>query len=140
MPEQQETVLIQASPRDVREVLLQVAELPEWNPAFLSINAGTTTSIGHPHPIRVRGGLTGTFQYDLMDPDRIECSWRVRGLRETNHWRLQPTERGTFVTHCFAQRGPLAGLFRGAHREVGQARLARLKARVQARGETGRAQ
>lgn len=139
MTEREHTVLIQSGVPQVREVLLQVAQVAEWNPAYLSIAGSPTARVGEPHPIRVRGGLSGHFQYDLIDSDRIESSWRVPGLRETNHWQLQHVgDRGTAVTHGFAQSGPLAALLRGATGEVAKLRLLRLKARVEARSRPDR--
>ncbi len=132
MTDQQETVLITADVREVREVLLQVAEIAEWNPAFLSIAGSSTARVGDPHRIRVRGGLSGRFQYDLISAERIDTSWRVPGLRETNHAKLQATaDQATMVTHGFTQTGPLATMLRNATRGVAELRLARLKARVE---------
>ena len=134
MTDQQETVVINADSCEIREVLWQVQSLAHWNPAFLSITGSPTARIGEPHPIRVRGGLTGHFQYDLIDLDRTEMSWQVPGLRETNHWQLQAADKhSTLVTHGFTQTGPLGTLLRGATRGVATLRLERLKTRVEAR-------
>lgn len=130
---QHQTVLIRAEVREVRKVLLQVKQIAEWNPAFLTIAGPAIARIGEPHPIRVRGGLSGQFQYDLIDPDRIESSWRVPGFRETNYWTLQAADgHNTMVTHGFTQSGSLAKLLRGATRGVAELRVARLKTRVEA--------
>jgi hypothetical protein len=134
MTAQQEHVLIQTNARDVSEVLLQVEQLAQWNSAFLSIAGSPTACIGEPHPIRVRGGLSGHFQYDVINPDRIESSWQVPGFRETNHWQLHlAADQSTLVTHGFAQSGPFAALAGRATGRVAELRLARLKARVEAR-------
>jgi Polyketide cyclase / dehydrase and lipid transport len=133
MPNQQGNVLIQTNARHVSDVLLQVTQLARWNPAFLSITGSPTAAVGEPYPIRVRGGLSGQFQYDVIDPDRIESSWRVPGFRETNHWRLHPAaDQMTVVTHGFAQSGPLAALLPRAGDRVAELRLARLKEHVEA--------
>jgi hypothetical protein len=127
-------VLINADACEIREVLWEVQSLAEWNPAFLSITGSSTARIGEPHQIRVRGGLSGHLQYDLINLDRTEMSLRVPGLRETNHWQLQATHgHGTLVTHGFTQTGPLAKLLRGVNQGVAELRLARLKTRVEAR-------
>ena len=136
MTEQPENILIQTNARDVSDVLLQVAQLPQWNPAFLSITGSPTAHIGEPHPIRVRGGLPGQFQYDLINPERVESSWQVPGLRETNLWQLHlAADQSTVVTHDFAQSGPLAALPRPSTGRVARRRLVRLKARVEARAD-----
>lgn len=136
MSDHRKTVLIHGDVREVREVLLQVSDIAEWNPAFLSIAGSSTARIGEPHPIRVRGGFTGHFQYDLIDRDRIETSWQVPGLRETNYWELTATGgHSTTATHGFTQTGPVAKLLRNATREVADLRLARLKERVEARAD-----
>ena len=136
MTDQQENILIQTSARDVSEVLLQVEQLAEWNPAFVSITGGPNARIGEVHPIRVRGGLSGHFQYDLITPDRIESSWQVPGFRETNRWQLHlAADQSTVVTHDFARSGPLAALPRPGTGRVAQLRLARLKTRVEARAD-----
>jgi hypothetical protein len=133
MTDQQKTARIQADVRDVREVLLEAAQVADWNPAFLSIAGSPSARVGDPHRIRVRGGLSGHFQYDLISPDRIESSWQVTGFHETNYWLLQAVDHSTVVTHGFTQRGPLASLLRGATAGVAELRLARLKTRVEAR-------
>jgi Polyketide cyclase / dehydrase and lipid transport len=136
MTDPQENVLIQTNARDVSEVLLQVGQLAEWNPAFLSIGGDPSARTGQRHPIRVLGGLSGHFQYDLIRPDRIESSWQVPGFRETNHWQLHlAADQSTVVTHDFAQSGPLAVLPRRATGRVAERRLDRLKARVEARAD-----
>jgi hypothetical protein len=134
MTAKQEKVLIETNAREVSEVLLQVAQLAQWNPAFVSIAGSRTARVGEPHPIRVRGGLSGHFQYDVIHPDRIESSWGVPGFRETNRWQLHPAAgQSTVVTHGFAQSGLLAALPRRSTGRVAELRLARLKARVEAR-------
>jgi hypothetical protein len=136
MTEQPENILIQTNAHDVSDVLLQVAQLAQWNPAFLSITGSPNAHIGEPHPIRVLGGLPGQFQYDLINPERIESSWQVPGLRETNLWQLHvAADQSTVVTHDFAQSGPLAALARPSTGRVARRRLARLKARVEARAD-----
>lgn len=133
MTDQPENILIHTNVRDVSNVLLQVAQLAQWNPGFQSIAGNPTAHIGEPHPIRVRGGLPGQFQYDLISPERIESSWQVPGLRETSLWQLHvAADQSTAVTHDFAQSGPLATLLRPSAVRVARRRLVRLKARVEA--------
>ena len=54
MTDQQESMLINADACDIREVLWQVQNLAEWNPAFLSIAGSPTARIGDPHQIRIK--------------------------------------------------------------------------------------
>ena len=134
MTAQQGNVLIETNAREVSEVLLQVAQLAQWNPALASIAGSATARVGEAHPIRARGGLSGHFQYDVINPDCIESSWAVPGFRETNRWQLHPAaDQSTVVTHGFAQSGPLAVLARRSTGRVAELRLARLKTRVEAR-------
>jgi hypothetical protein len=138
MTDQQQSTLIQADASDIQQVLLEVDQLADWNPAFLSIDGAATASVGEQYPIRVRGGLRGHFQYDLIRPDRIESSWQVPGFLETNHWELgadadADADDSTVVSHGLTQTGPVAALLRSVNAGVAQLRLDRLKARVEAR-------
>ena len=136
MTDHPEDILIQTNARDVREALLQVAQLAQWNPAFQSITGSPSARMGEVHPIRVRGGLPGQLQYDLINAERIESSWQVPGLRETNLWQLHPAaDQSTVVAHDFVQSGPLAALPRPSNGRVARRRLARLKAQVEARAD-----
>jgi carbon monoxide dehydrogenase subunit G len=129
------TVLIQAPPAAIREVLLDAQGLAEWNPAFLEVapaSDGTEAEHLRPvHPIRVRGGLAGTFRYTRVDAQRIESTWQVRGLSETNYWILRPDADATVVEHGFRHRGVLAAALRGAFADVADLRVSRLKLRVE---------
>ncbi|MDQ1742656.1 MAG: hypothetical protein QOE23_995 [Pseudonocardiales bacterium] len=124
-------VLIQAPAAAVSEVLLDALRLPSWNPAFLAVAPASGGSEAA-YPIRVRGGMAGTFRYTRVDARRIEAAWQVRGLSETNYWTLQPDGGTTMVEHGFRHRGALATLLRGAFADVADLRVQRLKLQVEA--------
>jgi hypothetical protein len=125
------SVRIRGSIEQIRGVLLDAEKLPSWNPAFLSIGPAGPDGA---YPIRVRPGLRGVFRYLRTDRLRLESSWRVRGLSETNYWSVQPDGDQTLVEHGFAQHGPIATILRGAFATAAQLRVDRLKARIESDG------
>jgi hypothetical protein len=117
----------------VRAILLEPAALPEWNPAFRAITAGWRAQVGVRYPVAVRGGLTGYFLYTATGERRIESTWRIPGLAETNSWTLIPDASGTLVRHTFESTGPVAALLRGTFENVADLRLERLSERAMTR-------
>lgn len=124
------TRLIKASPDAVHAVLLNAAELAEWNPAFRSIVAPTQATAHQPYPITGPAGLSGHLAYTGISPDLIEMTWQVTGFHETCTWRLDAVGEYTQVTHEFRHSGPLARLLRSAFRGVAELRLDRLSQRA----------
>jgi hypothetical protein len=126
------TVAVRGSVERISAILLDVQKLADWNPAFLSIGSPDADGAC---PIRVRGGLRGSFRYTRTEGLRLESAWQVPGLSETNYWILRPDGDQTIVEHGFQQHGLVATLLRGAFATAGQLRVNRLKDRV----ETGSA-
>ncbi|HEX8095208.1 SRPBCC family protein [Jatrophihabitans sp.] len=124
------TVRIQAPAAAVLDVLLDAERLPDWNPAFLTVAPASPGTPGS-HPIRVRGGLAGTYRYTEAGPLRVEATWEVPGLSETNYWSLRAEGGETVVEHGFRHRGMLAAVLRGAFATVARQRVDRLKSQVE---------
>jgi uncharacterized protein YndB with AHSA1/START domain len=126
---QQATRLINAPLAQIREALLDPRALPEWNPAFRTVDGPAEAATGVSYPITVRGGLSGNWQYTTIDDQRIDTTWRVPGFHETGTWRFEARGEGTLVTHEFRHQGPLASLLSNAYRGVAELRLDRLSQR-----------
>lgn len=131
MTAQEGTRIIDAPLGRIRELLLDAERLPEWNPAFWSVEPPPRDDAATDHAIVVRPGLHGTWCYTRVDDRRIDAVWQVPGLRETGTWLLEPDgASATTVTHAFSQNGTLARLLAGAYRGVAGLRLDRLAAQV----------
>ncbi|MDN3354362.1 SRPBCC family protein [Actinomadura sp. DC4] len=129
MTSQEATRFIDAPPAAIRDALLDARALPDWNPAFQSIEAPARAATGARYPIVVRG-LHGHWEYTLIAEDRIEAVWQIPGFRETGVWRWEARGAGTVVTHAFEHRGGLARVLAGAYRGVAELRLDRLTLRT----------
>ena len=81
-------LLIDATPDQVRAVLLEPLQLPEWNPAFLHLTGPAPPIVDQRYPITVRPRLSGHFSYTSIETDRIEMRWDVPGFTETASWQL----------------------------------------------------
>ena len=114
----------------VHRVLLDVLALPEWNPAFHSVEGPANAPVGTEYRIRVRPGLTGTLVYTHISTDRIDMTWQVPGFRETGSWTLRPRGTVTLVGHEFEHAGALATILEPAYQNVAGLRLRRLEQRL----------
>lgn len=122
-----------AAPRSVvLDVLVDVAALPDWNPAITHLTGRGVAVVGHPYPVRVRGLLGGHLVYDRVETGLVRMSIDVPGLAENGHWALEEEDGATTVRHGYTQTGPLARLLEPATREVARWRLERLRARAEA--------
>lgn len=130
MTSQEATRLVNAPPSTVRRALLDTRALPDWNPAFHSIDGPAGAAVGVRYPITVRGGLRGHWEYTLITDHRVEAAWQVPGFGETGVWRLEKRPTGTMVTHSFEHRGGLARILSNAYRGVAELRLDRLAQRM----------
>lgn len=126
MTAQEATRFVSAPPSSIRDLLLDPRVLPDWNPAFHSLEGPAEAATGVRYPITVRGGLSGHWEYTLITDDRIDVTWQVQGFRETGVWRLEERTGGTMVTHGFQHQGRLARLLSNAYRGVAELRLDRL--------------
>jgi uncharacterized protein YndB with AHSA1/START domain len=131
---QQATMQLAAAPQDIRRVLLDPLALPQWNEAFQSVAGPAQPAVGVEYKIAVRPGLSGTWEYTAIEPDRVEATWKAPGFREQGAWTFQPRGSGTLVTHGFQHAGPLAALLRNAYKGVAELRLRRLSQRLAAVG------
>ena len=126
----QDTVRIEAPAGDILQILLDVAALPDWNPAFSEVWAELPAKVGLPIPVRVRGLLTGELVYDRISDREVAMTIQVPGLTERCTWQLDVTPGGTTVTHAFTQSGWLAELLEPSTREAASLRVTRLRKRV----------
>lgn len=130
MTAQRATRLINAPVPQIRNALLDPRALPEWNPAFHTVDGPARATTGVSYPITVRGGLTGSWQYATIEDQRIDTTWRIPGFHETGTWRFEPRGQDTLVIHEFHHQGPLARLLSNAYRGVAELRLDRLAQRA----------
>lgn len=125
---------VAAPPAQVREVLLDAAAVPEWNPAIRSLTGPDRAQVGESYPVVVRGGLRGQATWTRIEAGRVDVRIAVPGLTEDGWWQLTPQPGGTLVVHGFSHRGPLAAVLSRAFRGVAELRLARLAGRVSRSG------
>ncbi|HLU33334.1 MAG TPA: SRPBCC family protein [Natronosporangium sp.] len=130
MNEQTGNRTVAASPARVRQILLDAAAVPEWNPAIRSLAGPDRARLGEHYPVVVRGGLRGEITWTRIEAWRVEMRIAVPGFTEDGWWRLTPQDGGTLVAHGFSHRGPLAVVLTRAFRGVVELRLARLAGRV----------
>ncbi|MCM0674848.1 SRPBCC family protein [Micromonospora phytophila] len=126
MTNERATRLVDVPPSQVRLLLLNAQALPDWNPAIRFIDGPAEASTGVRYAIKVRGGLSGTWEYIRIYEQHIDMTWRVPGFLETGTWLLRPDGGGTMVTHEFQHQGPLAHVLSNAFRGVAELRLDRL--------------
>jgi uncharacterized protein YndB with AHSA1/START domain len=126
MSNERATRFVDAPPSRVRLLLLDTRALPDWNPAIRYIDGPAEASTGVQYAVKVRGGLTGTWEYTRIDEEHIDMTWRVPGFLETGTWLLRPDGGSTTVTHEFQHRGTLAQVLSKAFRGVAELRLDRL--------------
>jgi polyketide cyclase/dehydrase/lipid transport protein len=122
------TAIVAAEPGRIREVLLDPAAMPGWNPALLSLTGTGEAVLDHPYPVVVRGGLRGHMTYRRIQDDQIDIDYRVRllGLEEGT-WILEVVDPDhTRVRHTFKHEGFAGGLTAGIFRGVAGLRVGRL--------------
>ena len=124
------SLLFDATPHQVRDVLLDALSLPEWNPAFLSMAGPSRVTLDAEYQLVVRPGLTGRLVYRAVDPCRVQMAWHVPGFAEVGTWHLAASRERTLVRHDFTHAGPLAAALGRAYRGVAELRLERLEQRL----------
>lgn len=127
---QQASLLVNASPQRLREVLLDPLSMPEWNPAFKSVTGPSRVTLDEVYRLTIRTGLTGRLAYPVIGPDLIRMVWQVPGFTETGAWHLRQQRERTLVQHDFIHAGPLAAALSRAYRGVAELRVERLEQRL----------
>ncbi len=125
---------IDAAPETIVSILLNIAELADWNPALSSTGTQDRTArIDHPYPVSTRVPGRATLTY--VHAERARITWRldVNGGTETGDWELQPGATGTRVAHTMTHTGALFSLMRHAMNQVPDWRLDRLQERAERR-------
>jgi hypothetical protein len=130
MSAQRDEIVVQATVEEVRDVLLRPLEFPQWNPAFTTVAGREDPVAGERYELTIRSGLSGSLTYVDVEPERVAVQWSTVGFRESAQWTLEPTDRGTRVTHEFEHEGALAVVLRHAFRTVAQLRNERLAQRI----------
>lgn len=123
---------IHASPHDIARIVLNIAELADWNPALNWTDTGETEArVGHPYRVSTRLPGRATLTYQEASPNRIVWRLDVAGNAETGEWTLEPHGAATRVTHTMTHRGPFFALARRAMMQVPTWRLDRLQERAE---------
>ncbi|MEB4616661.1 hypothetical protein, partial [Leucobacter sp. M11] len=114
------------------DILRNIAELPEWNPALTAIaTRDAVARLEHPYPVTTRLPGRATLSYLSVDEDRISWVLRVAGSVERAEWLLAPEGAGTRVTHTMAHSGTVFSVLRRAMEQTPGLRLDRLRARAE---------
>lgn len=135
---------IAASTERVASIILNIAELAEWNPALLRTETDdTVAAVGKPYAVATKIPGRATLTYERADADLIVWRLAVAGGIERGEWALeragglersdwgpQRASQSTSVTHTMHQSGPVFALLRNAMTEVPVWRLDRLAARA----------
>lgn len=123
---------INAHPSAVARVILNIAELADWNPALTNVDSTDQSArIGHPYSVSTRLPGRSTLTYTLATTERIMWRLDLAGGTEIAEWVLLPRGAVTQVDHNMTHSGPLFTLLRGAMANVPMWRLDRLQERVE---------
>lgn len=123
---------IDADPGAVASIILNIAQLAEWNPALLS--TGTEDAVArldHPYPVATRIPARATLTYVQANSERIVWRLDVAGSVETGEWNFESDGKGTRVTHTMTHSGALFAVMQRAMASVPSLRLGRLKQRAE---------
>lgn len=125
---------IHADPRTIADIIVNIAELADWNPALTSTGTRDRSArIGHPYPVSTRIPGRATLTYTEATSGRIMWRLEVAGSTETGRWDLEPLGEFTRVTHTMVHTGALFTLMHNAMSSVPAWRLDRLRQRAELR-------
>lgn len=123
---------IHADSQTIIHIILNIAELAEWNPALNSTDTRDRSArIGHPYPVSTRIPGRATLTYIHATSRRITWRLEVAGSAETGQWDLQPQGETTRVIHTMTHTGALFTLMHNAMSNVPTWRLDRLQQRAE---------
>ncbi|MCC9053892.1 SRPBCC family protein [Microbacterium sp. F2E] len=123
---------VHADPHTIAGIILNIAELADWNPALNSADTQDRIArIGHPYPVSTRVPGRASLTYLHADPERITWRLQVTGGTETGEWELQPNGETTRVVHTMTHDGAFFALMRHAMHQVPNWRLDRLQQRAE---------
>lgn len=129
------TRALRARRETIHAILINVAELAEWNPAIYSIDTRHyRAKLGLPYPAATRLPGHAALTYTLIEPSRI--GWRLEspGATEDGLWELSQMGDGTRVTHTMNHSGAVFAMLRHAMTPVPNYRLDRLQDRAERGG------
>jgi carbon monoxide dehydrogenase subunit G len=107
------SILIEASPEHVWDVLADVEKWPDWNPAIDSVKVEGPVAPGT--VFRWKAGstrLVSTMQ-DVDRPGRLSWTGRAMGIDAFHEWRFASSGEGTTVTMHESFSGLVARLLKG---------------------------
>ncbi len=123
---------IHSDPQTIADIILNIAELADWNPALNSTGTRDQSArIGHPYPVSTRIPGRATLTYTRAAPDQIAWRLEVAGSTEAGQWDLQPRGATTRVIHTMTHSGALFTLMHNAMSSVPTWRLDRLQQRAE---------
>lgn len=123
---------IHASPQTIVNIILNIAELADWNPALHSTGTRDLSArVGQPYPVSTRIPGRATLTYTHSSAERIVWRLEVAGSSETGEWDLRPQGETTLVTHTMTHTGALFTLMHNAMSSVPTWRLGRLQQRAE---------
>lgn len=118
---------------EITDVLLDVANLPTWLPAFTAISPQEHRGeVGRVYHSRIRQLVRAQLTITHIAPDHIAYAVAAIEQAERGRWDFQASPTGTRVTHSFTHAGTLLLLMPDSFREAPEARLASLDARLHA--------
>ena len=129
---------IHAGSHTIARVILNIAELADWNPALNSTGTRDRSArIGHPYPVSTR--IPGRAILTYTDATSEHITWRleVAGSTETGRWDLLAQGEETRVIHTMTHTGVLFTLMHSAMTNVPAWRLDRLQQRAEQHSRVG---
>ncbi|WP_054679956.1 SRPBCC family protein [Microbacterium sp. No. 7] len=125
---------IYADPQAIAGIILNIAELADWNPALNSTGTPDIVArIGLPYPVSTRIPGRATLTYTRATPEHVVWQLEVAGSTETGQWNLHPRGETTRVIHTMTHTGALFTLMHNAMSNVPTWRLDRLQQRAENR-------
>ncbi|QOC26769.1 SRPBCC family protein [Microbacterium hominis] len=125
---------IHASPQIIADIIMNIAELADWNPALNSTGTRDLSArLGHPYPVSTRVPGRATLTYTDATIERIVWRLEVAGSSETGQWDVRAHGEKTLVTHTMLHAGALFAVMHNAMTNVPTLRLDRLQQRAERR-------
>ena len=114
----EETVEIDAGPRRVWEVLVDVESWPEWTPSMTTVEMVTPRPLGPGSRVAIKQPRLSPVAMTVdryVEGQSFAWSSRAAGLRTIADHVVEATPTGSRVTLVLTQSGPLAGFVRLAY-------------------------
>ncbi|MBW9206700.1 SRPBCC family protein [Mumia sp. zg.B17] len=126
------TRVLRATQKTVLEILLDIGQLPDWNPAVHSIvTDDQIAALGKRYPAATRLPGRAFVTYTHIQADGVVWRLEAPGAVEEGRWRITDLGRTSEVTHTMVHTGPVFMLLRHTMRAVPDLRLDRLRLRAE---------